>query len=266
MSAPRSSANTRDALQRLGHVALVDAQRQAFGERGLADAGLADQQRVVLAAPAQHLDHALELELAADQRIDRRPWPPWRRDRSANASSGSRRRRPPRRRPARGRRLPSSPPCEMARSSVSRSSALLAQEVRRVAVVFLQQEHEQRAALHLLRARRGGVHDGAFDDAIEAERRFGLDGFLPGTGVNAWSSTSSRSVAQRRQVDAAARQDLARLRIFDQRVQQVLEADEIVTAIRRRRGTRGGCSRAFRGRTERGCGSCALLLGLGLDA
>ena len=45
-------------------------QRQALGDRGLADAGLADEQRVVLAAAAQHLDHALELVLAADQRID----------------------------------------------------------------------------------------------------------------------------------------------------------------------------------------------------
>ena len=31
------------------------------------------------------------------------------------------------------------------------------------------------AAVDLLRARRGGVHHGALDDAIEAERRFGLD-------------------------------------------------------------------------------------------
>ena len=45
-------------------------QRQPLGDRGLADAGLADEQRVVLAAAAQDLDHALELVLAADQRID----------------------------------------------------------------------------------------------------------------------------------------------------------------------------------------------------
>ena len=57
-------------LQQLGHVALVDAAREALGDRGLADAGLADQQRIVLAPAAQHLDDALELVLAADQRID----------------------------------------------------------------------------------------------------------------------------------------------------------------------------------------------------
>ena len=56
--------------QQLGHVALVDPAREPFGDRGLADAGLADQQRIVLAPAAQHLDHALELVLAADQRID----------------------------------------------------------------------------------------------------------------------------------------------------------------------------------------------------
>jgi hypothetical protein len=44
--------------------------RQALGDGGLADAGVADQQRVVLAAAAEHLDAALDLLLAADQRVD----------------------------------------------------------------------------------------------------------------------------------------------------------------------------------------------------
>jgi hypothetical protein len=43
---------------------------QAFGDGGLADAGIADEQRVVLAAAAQDLDRALDLGIAADQRID----------------------------------------------------------------------------------------------------------------------------------------------------------------------------------------------------
>ena len=45
-------------------------QARPFGDRGLADAGFADQQRIVLAPTAQDLHHALDLELAADQRID----------------------------------------------------------------------------------------------------------------------------------------------------------------------------------------------------
>ena len=56
--------------EHLGHLALDDEARQAFGDGGLADAGFADVQRIVLAPPAQDLDGALDLELAADQRID----------------------------------------------------------------------------------------------------------------------------------------------------------------------------------------------------
>ena len=56
--------------EHLRHLALDDQARQAFGDRGLADAGLADVQRIVLAAAAQDLDGALDLELAADERID----------------------------------------------------------------------------------------------------------------------------------------------------------------------------------------------------
>jgi hypothetical protein len=45
-------------------------QRQPFGDRGLADPGLADQQRVVLAPAAERLDDPFEFLLAPDQRID----------------------------------------------------------------------------------------------------------------------------------------------------------------------------------------------------
>ncbi len=44
--------------------------RLARPSGSLADAGFTHQQRVVLAPPAQHLDHALELRVAAHQWID----------------------------------------------------------------------------------------------------------------------------------------------------------------------------------------------------
>ena len=50
----------------LGH----DLRGQAFDDRGLADAGVAHEHGVVLAATAQHLDRAPQLFLAADQRLD----------------------------------------------------------------------------------------------------------------------------------------------------------------------------------------------------
>ena len=57
-------------LQRFRHVAIDDAQREAFDDRGLADAGLADQHRIVLGAARQHLDGAADFLVAADHRIE----------------------------------------------------------------------------------------------------------------------------------------------------------------------------------------------------
>jgi hypothetical protein len=47
-----SSAITRLSAQAVGTVALDDAAREPFDDRGLADAGLADEHRVVLRCAA----------------------------------------------------------------------------------------------------------------------------------------------------------------------------------------------------------------------
>jgi hypothetical protein len=57
-------------LQGLRHLAVDDALREALDDRRLADARLADQHRVVLGAPLQDLDHAADLVVAADHRIE----------------------------------------------------------------------------------------------------------------------------------------------------------------------------------------------------
>src|SRR6185437_12740079 len=59
-----------EILEHLRNVAVVDAARESLGDRGLADAGFPDQQRIVLAPAAQDLDDALQLVLAPDQRVD----------------------------------------------------------------------------------------------------------------------------------------------------------------------------------------------------
>ena len=51
-------------------VAVDDLLRQPFDDRRLADARLADEHGVVLGAAAEHLLHALELDVAADQRVE----------------------------------------------------------------------------------------------------------------------------------------------------------------------------------------------------
>ena len=65
----RSRVMTRLSRSSSGHVAGGDFLGQAFDDGGLADAGLAEQHRIVLGAAAENLDHALDLVLAADDRV-----------------------------------------------------------------------------------------------------------------------------------------------------------------------------------------------------
>ena len=58
------------ALERLGHVAVDDPLGEALDDRRLADAGVADQHRVVLGPAREHLDDAADLLVAADHRVE----------------------------------------------------------------------------------------------------------------------------------------------------------------------------------------------------
>ena len=57
-------------LQALGNVAIDYAQRQTLDDRGLADAGFADQHRIVLGAAGQHLDGAADFFVAPDHGVE----------------------------------------------------------------------------------------------------------------------------------------------------------------------------------------------------
>ena len=63
---------SKDALvgQEGRDFAVGDALRESFDDGGLADAGLADQNRIVLRAAAENLDDAIDFAVAADQRIE----------------------------------------------------------------------------------------------------------------------------------------------------------------------------------------------------
>ena len=62
-------------LEHVGDVALDDLARQAFGDRGFADAGIADIERVVLRAAAQDLHRPVDLGHRG--RSAGRPCRPW---------------------------------------------------------------------------------------------------------------------------------------------------------------------------------------------
>ena len=57
-------------LKDVRHVAGIDALGEPFGDGGLADAGFADQHRIVLGAAAENLNDALNLVLAAHHRVE----------------------------------------------------------------------------------------------------------------------------------------------------------------------------------------------------
>ena len=57
-------------FERFGHFAVDDALRQSFDDGGFADTRLANQHRVVLAAPLQDLNDAADLVVAADHRVE----------------------------------------------------------------------------------------------------------------------------------------------------------------------------------------------------
>jgi hypothetical protein len=57
-------------FETLGHVAAHDALRESLDDRRLADAGFADEHRVVFRAAREHLHHAPDLVVAADDRIE----------------------------------------------------------------------------------------------------------------------------------------------------------------------------------------------------
>ena len=67
----RAEVQADDALvlEGLGDVAADDALGQALRDRGLADARLADEDRVVLGAAAQYLNDTADLFVAADDRV-----------------------------------------------------------------------------------------------------------------------------------------------------------------------------------------------------
>ncbi len=57
-------------FERIGNVALHDAQGEPFGDRCLADARLADQERIVLCPAAENLHRPADFLVSADDRVE----------------------------------------------------------------------------------------------------------------------------------------------------------------------------------------------------
>ena len=214
----------------LGHLALRDAPGQALGDRRLAHTGLAHQQRVVLAAAAQDLDHALDLVLTADQRIDlaflglrievdrelleRRSLLALVGGARFLAGLGSR---------AFGRlgavrRVALANAVRDEVHHVQACHALLVQVIDRMRILFAEDRNQHIGTGHFLLAIARGlhVHDGALDHALKTQRGLRVDFIGPRHGGRVVLDEVDQRCTQVVDVGRAGTQNLRRTRVVQQ--------------------------------------------------
>ena len=247
----------RRRRQHFRHFAVDDALGEAFGDRGLADAGFADEQRVVLLAPAQHLNGAVDLGIAADHRVD-----------LAVArllvevdAVGVERlalllgilvalglgllvdaaHRPRFRDPG--------PLGDAVADVVDRVVAghvLLLQEIGGMALALREDRDQHVGAGNFLAAGRLHMDHGALDHALEARGRLGVVGAVGDQILEFGLEIIDEAGAQLVEIDAAGTHDGGRVGIIDQRQQQVFQRRILMmTLVGNRQRTMQGLFKAL---------------------
>ncbi len=234
-SAPVSSEKTSAPSRRSGTSSREQSRGESFGERRLADARIAHEHGIVLAAPAEDFHRPLQLVGAADQRIELAG------ARAIGqihrvAASGSREVAVPRS-PCRPRLRPrpeSGPepppldgtllmPCVMYSSTSSRVMPCTGQQLRRKRLVLLQRCREHVARLDFLPARALHVQHGRLQHAPERERLLGLLLLSASELLDRFLEVFVEISPELRQICAARGENPLAVLIVRQRVQQVLE-------------------------------------------
>jgi hypothetical protein len=230
--------------EHFGHVALDDLARQAFSDGGLADARIAHQQRVVLAAAAQHLDASLHLVGAADQRID----PAFARfgvkidaiggqrivlvlsllgDASASSSLFIRAARRPR---FAGARLFGDAMGDEIHRVIA-GHVPFREEVGGMAFALGEQGDQHIGAGHLIAAGVLNVNDRALNDALKAGGRLGVFAAVHDEAFKLFVDIFQQSVAQFIDIDIAGAHDRAGVFVFAKRVEQMLQRGVFMLAL-----------------------------------
>ncbi len=229
--------------QHLGHVAHDDAPRQTFGDGGLADAGIAHEQRVVLLAAAKHLDGALDLGTAANQRIDAAGARlliqvntiDLERIGAALLLLAALDRRRVLVDPAHGARLRHPGPLgDTVADIVDRVEprhVLLLQEERGMAFALGEDGDEHVGAGHLLAAARLHMRHGAMNDALEACRRLGITVRIKHQPRQLIVDVARKLVAQQIEIDIAGAHHRRRVAVVDQGQEQMLQRRIFVAAL-----------------------------------
>ena len=209
-----------------------------FGNGGLADAGFTDVQRIVLAAAAQDLDGALDLERAADQRIDLAVLGELvevggvlvERAAAIAVAIGSFAAR------LFLRRLLFGDLREAVRDEIDHVEARdlgAIQQVHRVALLLAEDRDEHVGDADFFLARGLHVEHGALQDALEAQRGLHLAVFVIRQPRRGAVEVLVERVLEPGQVRAAGAQDLAHLGGVEDGQQQVLDREELMASFTR---------------------------------
>ncbi len=225
--------------QNIGHFAARDAPGKAFGDRRLADTSLTDQERIVLAATAQHLHHALDFRLAPDQRIDAAVFRHLVQVLRELGERGFFLRggfvglgiRVARFRGVRAARLRDAVRDEI--DHVQTRHALLLQVVDRMRILLAEDRHQHVRAGHFLLAIRGGLHmhDRALDHTLETQRGLRVDVVRAGHGRRVVMYEVAQVLAQILDIGRACTQHFRRCRIVQQSQQKMFDRDELVPCL-----------------------------------
>ncbi len=223
--------------QHLGDVAFDDLAREPFGNRGLAHAGFSDQQRIVLAAAAEGLDHALQFLVAPDQRVD-----------LALQGQGVEVDRVLLERAgfilfagfALGLRLRRGLLLRYLADAmrdvihdIQPGDPLFLQEIDRMRVFFAVNGDQHVGTIDFLFARRLNVQDGTLNHPLEAQGRLRVDVVFTGDAGRVLIDEFAEILPQQVNFGTAGTQGVGSRGIVQQGQQQVLDRDEFVAFLAR---------------------------------
>ncbi len=236
----------RGVGQHFGHRAVDDAEREPLGQRGLADAGIADVERIVLRPAAQHLDRPLDFGVTADQGVDPAlaglvvQVDAIRGERlvggllaALGGGCG---------RSCGGRLLCAAHRARLGQIGVLRDSmgdvvdrveaghVLELEEIDGVALAFGEHRHQHVRAGNLLAAGRLHVNHRALHHPLEARGRLRVGGFLRDQGGQLGFHEGFDVGAEFVDIDAARAQHRDGVAVFRERVEQMFECRVFVPA------------------------------------